>query len=117
MSKLAVFVKLKTSNVYFIRKRSLSFVSFTMEMSARFCHGCRKMLRWPLLIKLVSYGSFEGIPPPKSPGFSRGRVKHEALSAGVPPGSAPLAPVTALFGVQFEASGTIGFVIPSDVPK
>ena len=42
-------------------------------------------------------------------------MKQSALSAGSP-GVAPLFPVSALFGVQPGASGTIGFVMPSEVP-
>src|SRR5580692_302221 len=113
MSKLGWFVRLKTSREYFRETRSVIAVSFTMERSARFCQDCRKMLRCPPLgIKLVSNVSPGGIAPPKSPGWSTGTVKQDALSAGALI-LLPVAPVTALCGVHPGANGTIGFVIPS----
>ena len=39
--------------LYRIETRSVILVAFTMEMSARLCQACRKMLRWPV-VKLVS---------------------------------------------------------------
>src|SRR5580704_757443 len=111
MSKLAVFVRLKTSKLYFKEKRSVSCVSFTNEMSARLCHDWRKMLRWPF-VKSVSKVSPAGIAPPRAPGLSKGTVKQEALSATSPFPKAPDAPVTAFFAVQPGARGTIGLVRP-----
>src|SRR5271166_4166993 len=113
MSKLLVLVRLKMSKVYFNEKRSVSWVSFTKEMSARLCQDWRKMLRWPL-VKLVSKASPVGIAPPRSPGWSKGRVKQEDLSAVSPFPNAPDPPVTAFFAVQPGASGTIGLVMPSN---
>src|SRR5271165_4901950 len=63
ISKLAVFVRLKTSKAYFKRERSVIGVNFTSEMSARRCHDCRKILRSPWAMKFVSNGSFVGIAP------------------------------------------------------
>ena len=71
------------------------------------------MLRSPEA-KLVSKVSPAGIAPSKSPGWSRGKVKQDALSAGVVP--APEVPVTALREVQLGASGTMGLMIPSYTP-
>src|SRR4029077_943566 len=113
MSKLGWFVKLKTSKVYFSENRSVICVVFRSDTSARFCQACRKILRCPPLgMKLVSKVSPGGIAPPKSPGFSKGRVKHEAFRAGEL-GLLPMAPVTAFCGVHPDAKGTMGFVIPS----
>src|SRR5271155_4559376 len=120
-SKLAWLSTLKTSKVYFNETRSVMGVTFTSEMSARFCQAWRKMLRWPV-VKLVSKVSPGGIAPPRSPGFRSGRVKQLALSAYADEGApgrlayAPEAPVTALFGVHPGASGTMGLVIPSLTP-
>src|SRR5882672_2969665 len=113
MSKLGWLVKLKTSKLYFNANLSVNCVSFTMEISARFCQDWRKMLRCPPLgMKLVSNVSPAGMAPPKSPGWRIGIVKQEAFNAGAL-GLLPVAPVSALWGVQPGASGTIGFVIPS----
>src|SRR5271170_2374053 len=111
MSKLGWFVRLKTSKLYRSETRSVICVCFTIEMSATFCQDCRKMLRCPPLgMKLVSNVSPGGIAPFKSPGASKGTSKHDDLSAGKAK-LLPVAPVTAFFGVQPGASGTIGFVI------
>src|SRR5580704_7949464 len=115
MSKLAVFVTLKTSKLNFSEVLSVICVDFIKEMSVRFCQACRNMLRWPV-VKLVSKVSPAGIAPPRSPGLSSGRVKQAAFSAGAP-GVAPLAPVSAFEGVHDELRGTTGLVMPSDVPK
>ena len=62
MSKLGWLVKLKTSKLYFSVIRSLIGVTFTIEMSARFCQDCPKMLRCPPPeMKLVSNVSPGGI--------------------------------------------------------
>src|SRR6202041_269917 len=92
MSKLAVLVRLKTSKLNFREERSVIWVSFTSEMSARLCQDCRKILRWPWSIKFVSYGSLEGTAPFRAPGLNRGRLKQLGLSAG-DPATAPEAPV------------------------
>src|SRR5579863_938648 len=111
ISKLEVLVRLKISRLYFIASRSVICVSLTKEMLAAFCHDWRKMLRWPL-VKLVSKVSPAGIAPPRSPGLSSGKVKHDDFRAKVP-GAAPVWPVSAFFAVQPGASGTIGLVMPS----
>jgi hypothetical protein len=111
MSKLGVFVRLKTSKLYLRANRSDNCVTFKIEMSAFRCHDCRKMLRCPE-VKLVSNVSPAGIALFRSPGLSNGTVKQAAFRAGTP-GVAPFAPVRALLAVQPGASGTIGFVIPS----
>src|SRR6202044_1035879 len=118
MSKLGVLVRLKTSKLYFRETRSLIFVFFTMDMSARRCQAWRKILRWPV-VKLVSKVSPGGIAPFRSPGARSGSVKHCDLSAycglsGVP--NAPDTPVSAFFGVQPGANGTMGLVMPSLTP-
>src|SRR5579863_41893 len=110
MSKLLVLVRLKISKLYFRETLSVISVSFTNDMSARFCQAWRKMLRWPV-VKLVSKLSPAGIAPPRSPGFSSGSVKQDDLSAGVL--KAPEAPVSAFFAVQPGAKGTMGLVMPS----
>src|SRR5579863_1970496 len=110
MSKLLVFVRLKISKVYFNDTPSVIAVTFTNDMSARFCQAWRKMLRWPV-VKLVSKVSPAGIAPPRSPGLSRGSVKQDDLRAGVL--NAPEAPVSAFLAVQPGASGTTGLVMPS----
>src|SRR5216684_7745929 len=107
MSKLAVFVTLKTSNVNFIETRSVNCVALIREASVRRCQGCRKMLRCPV-VKVVSKMSPAGIAPFRSPGLSSGSVKQFGSRAGTP-GTVPLAPVTAFEGEQLEANGTIGF--------
>jgi hypothetical protein len=53
VSKLGVFVRLKTLEVYFRANRSVNGLTFTIEMSAFFCQDCLKMLRWPV-VKSVS---------------------------------------------------------------
>ena len=53
MSKLGVLVRLNTSKLYLKLTRSVNAVTFTIEMSAFFCHVWRKMLRWPV-VKFVS---------------------------------------------------------------
>ncbi len=55
---------------------------FTSEMSARRCQGWRKMLRSPLLMKFVSYGSFEGIAPPKPPAGEKRQGETIRLQCG-----------------------------------
>src|ERR1700680_988047 len=84
ISKLAVLVTLKISNVNFREERSVIPVIFLSEMSARLCHDWRKILRWPWSMKFVSYGSLEGIAPFKAPGLSKGSPKQLGLSAGEP---------------------------------
>ncbi len=56
MSKLAVLVRLKTSKRV-PHRDALGDLAWSSrcEMSARLCQDCRKMLRWPLVMKLVSY--------------------------------------------------------------
>src|ERR1700739_1914344 len=106
MSKLDVFVKLKTSKLNLRAALSVICVSFTSERSVLFCQACRKMFRWPV-VKFVSKVSPGGIAPPRSPGLNSGSVKHAASSAGAP-GVAPLAPVSAFEGEQLLVNGTIG---------
>lgn len=48
MSKLGVFVRLKTSKVYFNENRSVSCVTFKTDMSARRCQDWRKMFLGPM---------------------------------------------------------------------
>jgi len=60
ISKLAVLVTLKVSNVNFREERSVISVIFVNEMSARLCQDWRRILRWPSSMKFVSYGSLEG---------------------------------------------------------
>ncbi len=113
MSKLGWLVRLKTSMLYFSETRSVNAVTFTMEMSARFCQDWRKMLRCPPLgMKLVSNESPAGMAPFRSPGWRIGIVKQDAFNAGKL-GLLPVAPVSAFWGVQPGANGTIGFVMPS----
>src|ERR1700722_19197789 len=114
ISKLAVFVRLKISKVNFRVERSVICMVLISEMSARLCQVCRKILRWPLAMKFVSYGSFAGMAPFKSTSFSKGSPKHDRLNGGKP-GVAPEAPVSACLGVQPER-GTIGLVMPSFTP-
>src|ERR1700722_17432836 len=104
---------LNTSKVYFNENRSVIWVSFEREMSAFFCQAWRKMLRWPE-VKLVSKISPGGTPF-VALGVSTGNVRQDAFRAGRP-GVTPLAPVTALCGVQPGARGSIGFVMPSKMP-
>src|SRR5882762_85829 len=111
-SKLGVLKTLKTSKEYFRRKRSFNLVSFTIERSIRFCQDCRKMLRWPD-VKPVSKGSFIGMAPPNAPGARIGSVKQAGLSASP---LTPFFPVSADFGVQPAARGTMGLVMPSETP-
>src|ERR1700740_3303112 len=113
MSKLGVLVTLNTSKLNLIFTRSVNWVSFTADTSARFCHACRKMFRCPV-VKFVSNVSPAGTAPPKSPGFNKGTVKQAAFNAGEP-GVAPLAPVSACDG-EHPLRGTTGFVMPSEVP-
>jgi hypothetical protein len=47
MSKLAVLVTLKISKANFTEERSVIWVVFMSEMSARLCQDCRKILRCP----------------------------------------------------------------------
>src|SRR5271169_4077466 len=102
ISKLAVFVRLNTSMVNFSDERSVIWIVFETDISQRFCHVCRKILRWPWSMKLVSYGSLAGIAPFKAPGLSRGKPKQEAFrayelgSAGL--ACAPEDPVSACLG-------------------
>ena len=57
-------------------------VDLTSEASARFWNDWRKIFRCPW-VKSVSYGSVDGIPPPKAPGASTGTVK-EIVGGGTP---------------------------------
>src|SRR5258708_6094559 len=114
MSKLGVFVTLKTSKVNFSETRSVTCVALISERSVRRCQGCRKMLRCPV-VKVVSKMSPAGIAPFRSPGLSTGSAKQFASKAGTF-GTVPLAPVTAFEAEQFEVRGTIGLVMPSEVP-
>src|SRR5450631_3744354 len=117
-SKLGWFVRLKISRLYFSLKRSVSVVILTMDMSPRFCHDWRKMLRRLLLEKLVSKVSPGGIAEHGNVpstcwafatlhGSSNGTVKQAAFSAGWLM-LFPMAPVTALFAVQPGAKGARG---------
>ena len=113
MSKLGVLVRLKTSKLYFSENRSVNFVILTIETSARFCQGCRKMLRCPV-VKLVSKVSPGGIAPPRSPGFKQrqgeaGRIERRGRRLRR---CVPLERLTECS----VPSGTIGLVMPSDVP-
>src|SRR5450631_2726956 len=119
ISKLAVFVRLKTSMVNFNEERSVIWVVFESERSQRFCQVWRKILRWPWSMKLVSYGSLAGIAPFKAPGLSKGKPKQEAFSANEFGSNglecAPEDPVSACLGEHPER-GTTGFVMPSLTP-
>ena len=50
------------SKLYFNANRSVSWVILTIEMSARLCHDCRKILRWPEENRPVSNVSPHGTP-------------------------------------------------------
>src|SRR4029077_13454646 len=119
ISKLAVFVRLNTSMVNFSEERSVIWIVFEIDISQRFCHVCRKILRWPCSMKLVSYGSFAGMAPSKAPGLSKGKPKQDAFKANEfgsdELACAPDDPVSACLGEQ-PASGTTGFVMPSLTP-
>ena len=49
----------------------------------RFCYGCRKIMRWPV-VKLVSNSIRQRNRAASIAGLSSGSVKQEALSAGKP---------------------------------
>ena len=70
------------------------------------------MFRCPVVNALVSKVSLLGMAPFNAPGASNGNAKQSAFSAGEP-GVTPTEPVNAVFGVQPEARGSMGFVIPS----
>ena len=98
-----------------------------MEMSARFCQGWRKMLRWPLEMKLVSNVSPLGIAEHgkiRRPAADWRREcfarieqryrKQDALRAGEPGIVADRAGEPRSWRVQPGGSnGTMGLVIPS----